>query len=734
MAWEVFDQKYWLNKQEEKDFLKTWSIDKIKEEVKWDLQKLEDTVIKNYHTENYDKVSNAKIDQIKNVVGKDFYDKNLKLKTGGAEWIAALQILAMKCVNIMNINGNNKLVEAMLKNEYINSWAVDGILGPNTLFVLKEISKTELWWVAMTDWNWIVNEELLTKMLNICWEPPVKPEEPPVIPPVNPEEPPVNPPVNPEEPPVNPPVNPEEPPVNPPVNPEEPPVNPPVNPEEPPVIPPVNPEEPPVNPPVNPEEPPVIPPVNPEKPPVDDKELDKLKISLRDSFSVLALKYSADGYAFDKNPKKSTDWEKEYYSIIKNGVIVMDIWIFVSWNDKWKTYVWLWNYIHEKSNVWQEIDFTALDDKKEFENIINEIKIATTPVNPEEPPVNPPVNPEEPPVKPPVNPEEPPVNPPVNPEEPPVNPPVNPEEPPVNPPVNPEKPPVNPPVNPEKLNLDWFDNEHLKNILRWKLSWIKLDALIARVLDIKNNEVRKKIEEYLLKWDIKWMQEKYLGMKVWSRYDNNRADGMLGNLTLTRMTNPMFWLKWKDIQDNYNIASDVKSKYKEFLDNNLNNNLSFAIISKSDFNMYIFSADHRLLGIHPVLLGKDKWDQENTAYVKNNRVKTTPGGMYYIPENIKNPWSKAGKFAPHKYAYPGEYVALYPEEGQYNTNNPDDFTLWFHNYYLWKNRDWIRKELFSEAVLSKRRVSSWCINTLSDWIIYDNLLWKSKVYITKESN
>jgi hypothetical protein len=44
----------------------------------------------------------------------------------------------------MNINGNNKLVEEMLKNEYINSWAVDGVLGPNTLFVLKEISKTEL--------------------------------------------------------------------------------------------------------------------------------------------------------------------------------------------------------------------------------------------------------------------------------------------------------------------------------------------------------------------------------------------------------------------------------------------------------------------------------------------------------------------------------------------------------------------------------------------------------------
>jgi hypothetical protein len=68
------------------------------------------------------------------------------------------------------------------------------------------------------------------------------------------------------------------------------------------VIPPVKPEEPPVIPPVKPEEP-----EEPEEPPLDDKELDKLKISLKNSFSVLALKYSADGYVFDKNPKKSTD-------------------------------------------------------------------------------------------------------------------------------------------------------------------------------------------------------------------------------------------------------------------------------------------------------------------------------------------------------------------------------------------------------------------------------------------
>jgi hypothetical protein len=57
-----------------------------------------------------------------------------------------------------------------------------------------------------------------------------------------------------------------------------------------------------VIPPVKPEEP-----EEPEEPPLDDKELDKLKISLKNSFSVLALKYSADGYVFDKNPKKSTD-------------------------------------------------------------------------------------------------------------------------------------------------------------------------------------------------------------------------------------------------------------------------------------------------------------------------------------------------------------------------------------------------------------------------------------------
>jgi hypothetical protein len=208
----------------------------------------------------------------------------------------------------------------------------------------------------------------------------------------------------------------------------------------------------------------------------------------------------------------------------------------------------------------------------------------------------------------------------------------------------------------------------------------------------------------------------------------------LGKFTMNRMLNPLLSLKWEDIEKNYNIAADVKSKYKEFLDNNLNKNLSFAIVSKSDFNMYIFSADHRLIGIHPVLLWKDKWDKKNTAYGREEiaewALRTTPGGMYYIPENAQKPWNKANIFS-KEYAGPGEYVALYPEENQYDVNNANGYTLGFHNYYLWKNRKWERWSLFS-LDKNKRRVSGGCINTLLEWAIYDNLVLKSKVYITKE--
>ena len=173
MAWEIFDQESWLNKQEEKDFLKQWDIDEILKDVWWTAQALEDSVIKNYHMENQDNVDADRIDKIKSVVGEEFYNQNLKIKTNGSwvEWIAALQILALKCVEKLNIDGAEKTVEDMLTKQYIDSRAVDWILGPNTLFVLKEISKTDKWWDPMVEWDWVIDDSLLTKMTNICWVP-----------------------------------------------------------------------------------------------------------------------------------------------------------------------------------------------------------------------------------------------------------------------------------------------------------------------------------------------------------------------------------------------------------------------------------------------------------------------------------------------------------------------------------------------------------------------------------
>lgn len=161
-----FDQNYGLNTAQEKAYLQTNTVENLKKEFGGDLKKLERSVIVNYHTENLNKLSDTQISKIKEVTGER-YNQLLNIKAWGSEGIAALQILAIVCVEKMN----DKDVAKILSDEYIKSDSVDGILWPNTLFLLKEISKTTLWWAAISDWNGVIdynNYALFDKMLNIC--------------------------------------------------------------------------------------------------------------------------------------------------------------------------------------------------------------------------------------------------------------------------------------------------------------------------------------------------------------------------------------------------------------------------------------------------------------------------------------------------------------------------------------------------------------------------------------
>ena len=176
---EVFDSNPGLNTQAEKDFLKTKSVEDIKKWVQGDAVKLKNLIYRKYHVENFKRIDDAKIKEIKSVLG-DAYDKLVptKLTKWASKWIAALQALAIHCVENMQLNQTTKAVADILEWQYITSHAVDGILGPNTLFLLKEIANTSLWGAPIEDWNGIVDDALYTKMINICKQKPSEePEE-----------------------------------------------------------------------------------------------------------------------------------------------------------------------------------------------------------------------------------------------------------------------------------------------------------------------------------------------------------------------------------------------------------------------------------------------------------------------------------------------------------------------------------------------------------------------------
>jgi hypothetical protein len=280
--------------------------------------------------------------------------------------------------------------------------------------------------------------------------------------------------------------------------------------------------------------------------------------------------------------------------------------------------------------------------------------------------------------------------------------------------------------------------ETLKNWLiesTFKKNWLTYETIFNSVNDIKNKMVKEKISEFLLSSDIKWMQ-KYLGMKERSLYydmaegADNKADWNFSKATLDRLTNPLFWLSFKEFIDYPGIPKDVKEAYEKFAtwtwkpDKFNSGGLNYAIISKTDCNIYVFKWDHTLLSRNKVLLGKKIWDTPNEAY-EDKKKATTPAGIYSINTKI---------YDKSQYAWPGEYMSLYPMEEQYDLLNSKWFTLWIHNYYT---KDEKRLKALKESWKS-RRISMGCINTLSDWVIYDNLTYDSKtkiwsrVYVTNE--
>lgn len=167
------DRSKGLNSESEKAYLKDKDMNTLKKELKWDLKVLEWLVIRNYHEENKNKISQEYINKIKDTVGDATYKKGLETlnKRIGTEGIAALQILAIDCVQkIKDYDIENHLKISLIgENKKIE--AVDGILGPNTLSALQDIAKADLGkgiLAPIDKWNGIINNTLIEKMMAAC--------------------------------------------------------------------------------------------------------------------------------------------------------------------------------------------------------------------------------------------------------------------------------------------------------------------------------------------------------------------------------------------------------------------------------------------------------------------------------------------------------------------------------------------------------------------------------------
>ncbi|MCX6825476.1 MAG: hypothetical protein NTY80_04640 [candidate division SR1 bacterium] len=166
--------------QGEKDYVKeTLEKESVKELFKKEIDNLSTKIIRNFHSDNYvsfevhKKFENEK--QSMNTILKADPDMEKKYETalakntkrpGFSKGILLVQAIAIKCINKINAGESveNKLTSR--NGTAFKSQAIDGILGPNTFYVLASIAKEK-----KISFNGMIDKRLLSEMIKICGEP-----------------------------------------------------------------------------------------------------------------------------------------------------------------------------------------------------------------------------------------------------------------------------------------------------------------------------------------------------------------------------------------------------------------------------------------------------------------------------------------------------------------------------------------------------------------------------------
>jgi hypothetical protein len=231
---------------------------------------------------------------------------------------------------------------------------------------------------------------------------------------------------------------------------------------------------------------------------------------------------------------------------------------------------------------------------------------------------------------------------------------------------------------------------------------------------------------YLLKDDVVsaqkllWMEldcdSAYPDYIAWKKLDKSQLQKMQKLWQIRRYDAP------ETVLNNPNIPQDVKDVYNDILDGKIKiDNLPYSIVSKTDYRIYLFSADNHLLDRQNTILWADAGDQKNNP---SKWIQTTPGGEYRVDSKRKQyVWKNFfDKYGTH-------YIVLRPMNDQYDMT--EQYTMWIHGDYKWDKKR--KKELYSENS-QDHRASNGCINVDSDLFgeIYNHLPRWSVIYVTFE--
>lgn len=275
-------------------------------------------------------------------------------------------------------------------------------------------------------------------------------------------------------------------------------------------------------------------------------------------------------------------------------------------------------------------------------------------------------------------------------------------------------------------NMSWTLSDLEQNLNHDNLVNVSHLDVLNTVNSFKNDNLKRHVMYYLLKNDVVSAQ-KLLGMELdcdsmysdyvaWKKLDKSQLQKMKKLWETRRFDSP------ETVLNNPNIPQDVKDVYNQILDWKIKtDNLPYSIVSKTDYRIYLFSADNHLLDRQNTILWADAWDQKNNPA---KWIQTTPGGEY----RVDSKW-KQYMWKDFIINYGTHYIVLRPMENQYEMT--EKYTMWIHWDFKWDKKR--KEELYSENS-QDHRASNWCINVDSDLFgeIYNHLPRWSVIYVTFE--